>query len=169
MNKHTHTIVCTPCWNLAEGEEDQRKQPRLWLSKGLPCKLSFWIQLLDRLRQRAVGLLCTREANLQWEALRCLLFALPGTHIWERITTVSSWNATAVASPISRPRKTAAKKVATHITCNEEMGGSYKDVRDLGLWGQGEAAIEIWWPLDLVQAAHLPLGRHLKIPSIFFL
>lgn len=49
------------------------------------------------------------------------------------------------------------------------MGGSYKDVRDLGLWGQGEAAIEIWWPLDLVQAAHLPLGRDLKIPSIFFL
>lgn len=41
------------------------------------------------------------------------------THIWERITTVSSSNATAVASPMSRPRKTAAKKVTTQIICKE--------------------------------------------------
>lgn len=58
-------------------------------------------------------LICNRRA---WDVLS----PHPSTHNWERITTVSSSNATAVASPISRPRKTAAKKVTTQITCREQ-------------------------------------------------
>lgn len=55
------------------------------------------------------------------------------THIWERITTVSSWNAIAVTSPMSRPRKRAAKKVTTHITCNETVDGNIiRTVQNLG-------------------------------------
>lgn len=82
-------------------------------------------------------LICNRRP---WDVLSPRL----STHNWERITTVSSSKATAVASPISRPRKTAAKKVTTQITCREQKDISgYERDEDQDREPQVRAAISV--------------------------
>ena len=141
MNKHTHTELFVPhteTWQKGRtGESDLSSSSSDWSRTHIQAFIpvndfsihgcwtdwgmgllvtSVWVELIYN--RRPWDIFSSRPTS---------------THIWERITTVSSWNATAVASPISRPRKTAAKKVTTHITCNEQVDDSgYERVRDLG-------------------------------------
>lgn len=149
MNKDTHTIICSPHRNLAEGK-DQRKQPQLQFfrlkrdphPRVYTCKWFFHTQLLDGQSQGLLAFSVWGELIYNRRPWGIFSSCPTSTHIWERITTVSSWNATAVASPISRPRRTAAKKVTTHITCNEQGdGSSYKRVKDMGREPKAGAAM----------------------------
>lgn len=132
----------------------QDPHPKIYTSK------FFHAQLLDRPRHRW-GCCPSLYRGRQ------LITGGPGislhstsTHIWERITTVSSWNATAVASPMSRPRKMADKKVTTHITCNEPVDGNIMSMSRTWVMSSGWEQERI---SDLVQDLHLLLVR------VFFL
>lgn len=129
----------------------QAPHPKVYI-----CKLFFHARLLDRPRHRQGC--CPSLYRGSW-----FITGGPGislhstsTHIWERITTVSSWNATAVASPMSRPRKTAAKKVATHITCNEPVDGNITGMSTTWVRSSGWEQEQI---SDLAQDVHLLLER----------
>lgn len=133
VNKHAHNYLC-PTLKLGgcQGSNEAiSARVARWgkphIQRFYACKLFFHARFLDRPRHR-------QGCYPSLYRGRKLVTGGPGiplhwtsTHIWERITTVSSWNATAAASPMSRPRKMADKKVTTHITCKDTVDGNIID------------------------------------------